>query len=212
MFRHVRNASLAVLCAATTFAVSLASAPTYRVIFYMTGHQYVAPIGIVEGSPGVFYSNGENLIFSVTLAGKAISLASFEDPPYNSGVGQGVMAANRLLYSSVSETIHGGVGNVFSVGPAAGSEQIYSPHRLSMQPIAGNLPNGELFGIAYDFSNGLSNLARVGLDGNVTLFSQFLSTDRLAVPVYGGDGSYYGVSQPAVSGANGVNPWAETRS
>jgi hypothetical protein len=111
------------------------------------------------------------------------------------------MAANGLLYSSIDQPAgsSGFSGNVFSVGPTAGSEQTYPAQSLVMAPISGNLPDGKLFGTVFNYSNNTAGLATVDLQGLVTQFYQFPSTDRsdsFGVPIRGVDGNYYGVALP----------------
>jgi uncharacterized repeat protein (TIGR03803 family) len=178
--------------------MSPAYTASYSVAYYST-KQTSEPIGIIEGSPGVLYSQASgSAIYSVTKQGTAIILASFSDPPYVIGSAPGSMAANALLYSSVGQV---GSGSIFSVGSTAGTETTYPTSTLSLIPVAGNLPNGNLFGLAGNYSNNSYNLATIDLRGNVTPFYQFPSTDRPSPPIYAEDGNYYGVSQPAVSGA-----------
>jgi hypothetical protein len=110
------------------------------------------------------------------------------------------MADNGLLYSSVSQA---GSGNIFSVGPTAGTMTTYPPSIYALAPVAGGLPSGSLFGMAGSVSGNTNYLATVDTNGNVTPFYTFPSTDRYpGVPIYGSDGNYYGVAQPYATGQN----------
>ena len=195
MINHLRNAPLLALCALTAGSVYPASAATYSAVAYLTS-QDSAPIGIVEGSPSVFFAQaGGAIIFSVTTQGATTVVASFATPPYIVESAPGAMGANSLFYSSVSQTTIGpGSGNMFSVTAAAGSEKIYSTLGLVMNPLAGNLPDGKLFGLVYDLSNGTLGIGTSDLSGNVATIYQFPGTDRPNTPIYGADGSYYGTA------------------
>jgi hypothetical protein len=139
-------------------------------------------------------------MLSVTVQGTATTLAGFPTPPYNLE-SPPVTAANGLVYSSVSQTIAGGSGNLFSVGSTPSSEHTYPTAALALVPLTGNLPDGKLFGISYAFSDASNSLATVDLTGNVTPFYRFPAIDSPGLPVYHGDGNYYGTALPVVSGA-----------
>jgi hypothetical protein len=66
---YLRGASMAALLAVAAGRASAASGTPYRVIAYMPGGvTYVAPTGITEGSPGVFYvATIQPAIVSVTV-------------------------------------------------------------------------------------------------------------------------------------------------
>jgi hypothetical protein len=197
----IRNPFLALFVAigATATGSYAASKPTYRVVYYAT-NKTSDLVGIAEGAPGVFYLNAGSVeIFSVA-GGRATILASFSSPPYEVGSGPGAMADNGLLYSSVSQA---GSGNIFSVGPTAGTMTTYPPSIYALAPVAGGLPSGSLFGMAGSVSGNTNYLATVDTNGNVTPFYTFPSTDRYpGVPIYGSDGNYYGVAQPYATGQN----------
>jgi uncharacterized repeat protein (TIGR03803 family) len=200
---YFRSFSLLGLCVIAGTGSLPAAGPTYSAVYYLTD-QTSGAVGIIEGSSGVFYSaTGATMsIFSVSTLGTETTLATFEDPPYTLGSNPGVIAANGLLYSSVSEVKGVGSGNVFSVSPAPGSEQIYPPQRLAVGPLSGSLPNGEMFGIAYNLTNSIESLVTVDLGGKVTSLYVFAAGDRPARPIYGADGSYYGISyNSSVSGS-----------
>jgi uncharacterized repeat protein (TIGR03803 family) len=198
MENYFRNLSLLGLSVIAGTGPLPAAAPTYRAVYYETDQTGEA-VGIVEVSPGVFYSaTGSTMaIFSVGTQGLETTLATFLDPPYILGSSPGATGANGLFYSSVSEVEGVGSGNIFSVSSAVGSEQIYPAQRLAALPLSGNLPNGILFGVLYDFSNGSRNLGTVALSGKATAFYEFPSGDRPATPIYGADGNYYGISYNA---------------
>ena len=63
-----------------------------------------------------------------------------------------------------------------------------------MIPVAGNLPDGHLFGLVANFSNATYYLGTGDTGGEVTTFFEFPSTDRPATPIYGADGNYYGTA------------------
>jgi uncharacterized repeat protein (TIGR03803 family) len=201
MKNRFRDAILLPLWIIAAGVPSPAAGATYRVVYYLT-NQNQAAIGIIEGSPGVFYSqSGAVVIFSVTTQGNATTLATFQDPPYGIESNPGAIAANGLLYSSVEQVINGGSGNVFSVSSTPGSEHIYPAQSLAAAPLAGNLPDGKLFGLVYNFSTG-NTLGTADLGGNVASFYQFPSGDRPATPIYAADGNYYGISyNPGVTGS-----------
>jgi uncharacterized repeat protein (TIGR03803 family) len=167
---------------------------TYSAVAYMTG-QNSQPIGIAEGVPGLFFVQASGtLIFSTTTQGATIIVASFPDPPYTVGSGPGAVAANGLLYSSISQTTGNGSGNIISMSSTAGSEDTYAAQNFAMIPLAGTLPGGKLFGLAYAFSNASYNIGTTDLSGNMTTLYQFPTTDRAIAPVYGSDGNYYGTA------------------
>jgi uncharacterized repeat protein (TIGR03803 family) len=199
MTNHAPNAFLLALFAVNVGAAPPPPAATYRVIVYLTS-QNQGPIGIVQGSPGLFYSQNGNII-SVTTQGTVNTLATFPDPPYTVE-SYPVAAANGLAYSSIDQIgSGGGSANVFSVNSTPGSELTYPVQSLA-PVIAGNLPNGILFGVAYGFTGGPPDFATVDLAGNVAPLYQFPSGDRPGAPIYGADGDYYGTSQPAAGGGN----------
>jgi uncharacterized repeat protein (TIGR03803 family) len=177
-----------------------ASEPVYTAIYYSTSKTSEI-IGIAEGAPGLFYLNaGAVEVFSLGPGGRATIVAKFSSPPYEVGSIPGVVAANGLLYSSVSQASS---GEIFSVGPTADTMTTYPVGNYALTPVAGSLPSGQLFGIAYNYSNGSNNLAIIDTSGGVASFYMFPSTDRYpGVPIYGADGNFYGVAQPNTVGQN----------
>jgi hypothetical protein len=196
------NPRLALIIAmgAAPILLQAASTPVYTAVYYST-NKTSEPGGIAEGAPGVFYLNGGGVeLFSLGPGGRATVVAPFSSPPYQVGSVPGVVAPNGLLYSSVSQV---GSGQIFSVGPTAGTVTTYPASSYALTPVAGGLPSGQLFGIAYNYSNGSNNLATVGTGGGVAGFYMFPSTDRYpGVPIYGTDGNFYGVAQPNTAGQN----------
>jgi len=192
---HSQSAPVLALCILAAGAVYPASAATYSAVAYMTS-QNAEPLGIAEASPGVFLVQaGGTLIFSVTSQGVTTILASFADPPYTVESAPGATAANSLFYSSIAQTrVHGGSGNMLSVSPILGSEKTYPGQVLSLGPVAGNLPSGNLFGLVYNFSNATNAVGTSDVDGHMAVTYQFPGTDRPAAPIYGADGNYYGTA------------------
>jgi hypothetical protein len=194
---YLRNVLVLSLMSASSLQCA-APAATYTVVAYLSA-QNQAPIGIVEGAPGLFYTLAGN-VSSVTSKGVVTTLATFPDPPYIQQSAPGATASNGLLYSSVEQVINSGSGNAFSVATTAASEHTYSTQSIA-PTIVGNLPGGELFGTAYNFSVEGNGLATISLNGSVTTIYQFPSTERLTLkPIYGSDGNYYGTSEPSSGG------------
>ena len=141
-FRIIRTLVSPVLVVALTTGLASAGA-TYYVVYNLTG-QNASATAVAQGLPGLFYAaTGGYAVISVTTGGAATTVASFPQG-YVMQSNPGAIAANGLLYSSVSTITS---ANVFSVGPKAGSEKIYGTQTL-ITHLAGNLPNGKLFGLA----------------------------------------------------------------
>src|ERR1039457_5591556 len=121
-----RKIVLAVLCTVAACTPSASAQATFRVVSYV--NQLQQPVGITEGSPGVFYSFGGSIqsVFSVTTQGSKTVLASF--PSGHNILAPLVSAANGRLYSAVTYMLN--PVNAFSVGPSAGSKRLYSPQQL----------------------------------------------------------------------------------
>ena len=169
--------------------------PRPSLIASTPSNQTQAPIGIVEGSSGVFYAQASGVeIYSVTKAGVVSIAASFADPPYNVESAPGSVGANGRLYSSIETTENAGAGTVFSVTPRADSQLLYSSSSYA-PTFSGTLPSGNLFGSAYIFPTYSWALATSTLAGIVTPFYQFPSTDRPFLPIRGADGNFYGTAQ-----------------
>jgi hypothetical protein len=164
---------------------------TFRVITYV--NQLQQPMGITEGSPGVFYSVGgsaNRAVFSITAQGVKTVLAGF---PASHGITPVVSAANGRFYSAVTYMLN--PVSVFSVTPAPGSEQIYSPQILFPE-FTQNLPDGMLLGVAGTLSSTPTYyLAKCDLQGNLTTIYQFPAGETLPLTaIYASDGNYYGIS------------------
>jgi hypothetical protein len=140
------------LCIALFPLAAVSSGATFRTVYYMQS-PYQQPGGLIEGSPGILYSQADGLvIFSLTIKGVITYLATIQDPPYILE-SVPVSAANGSFYAfyeSVSNT--GGSANVFSVG-AGGGMQVYPAQSLAIS-FSQNLPDGTLLGTAYEFSVG----------------------------------------------------------
>src|ERR1035441_8133650 len=103
MINYNLKSSVLAACALAIAGLSPAAAGTYSVIYNMS--QYSSPGALVEGSPGVFYTNVDPPpgIVSVTKQGVLTALATFQDPPYVIETGL-VTAANGLLYAGLRYT------------------------------------------------------------------------------------------------------------
>ena len=101
---------LLILCATFASTIFAASPPTFRVVYNMTGG-YDQPGGVIEGSPGVFYSiagSGPSIAFSLTSQGSQTILGTFPNPSsFQSLLASG---PNGRFYS----TIYWGPGNYTS--------------------------------------------------------------------------------------------------
>ena len=92
---------------------TVAGQVSFRVI-----SQVSVPVGLAEGSPGVFYSiSSPQAAFSVTTQGKLTILATF--PNGTNITSPLVSSANGRFYSATNSQAH--VNNVFSVDSAASS-------------------------------------------------------------------------------------------
>ncbi len=195
MINHLRTMPLVALCALAS-PIACTAAASYRAVAYMTT-QNSEPLGLLEGSPGLFFVQaGAGIIFSVTTQGAVTVLAEFP-VGYQVESVPGATGANGLFYSSVEQPDDGaGTGNIISVSSAPGSERTYGTESLAMTPIAGNLPTGKLYGLVYNFSAGANAVGTSDLRGTVATFYQFPGTERPSTPIYGADGNYYGTSYP----------------
>ena len=189
--RHIFTYILAATCCVAATAAPATPGPAYSVVAYLPGGAYVEPAGIMEGGPGTFCSQGEGpALFSVNLQGKFTTLATFTSPPYVISSNP-IPGPNILVYSSVATAEGGSQASVFSVGAKAGTERTYAAQDVA-PGLAGNLPDGTLFALAYAFSGKPPALATVDTAGKVTPFYQFPSTDTVYLPIRGNDGNYYG--------------------
>lgn len=182
-----KGVSLA-LCVIAASITPVEGQATFRVISYM--NRLSQPVGLTEGSPGVFYSvagGGPSAAFSITVQGAKTILATFPSGYIVDALL--TSAANNRFYSSVQPSISS--ANVFSVSSVPG-KQFYPPQTPVPFPTQ-NLPGGKLLGVAASAT--LWYLVNVDLKGNVTLVYQFPSGERLPITaMYASDGNYYGVS------------------
>jgi hypothetical protein len=146
-----RTISALVLLVITPVPRSAGGQATFRVVAYM--NQYDQPQGILEGSPGVFYSqsgSATTVVLSITAQGVKTILASFK-------IGYSlpsllVSGANGRFYSTAQ--FNSNSPSVVSVASNPGSKLFYAP--LSMDPImTQNLPDGTLLGFAQNLSHTL---------------------------------------------------------
>ena len=112
---------------------------TFHVVTYL--RQFGPPNGLVEGSPGIFFSEGGQMPFAVTAQGAKTILASF--PASEFVTGPLVSAADSRYYSAFQPSSN--TARIFSVGSVAGKQE------YSVQDIAPvftqNLPDTTLLGI-----------------------------------------------------------------
>jgi len=166
---------------------------TFRVIAYMD--RYDQPIGIIEGSPGVFYSESGNAVLSVTTQGSKTILANF---PNNAVLLSLAVAGSDGLFYSTIWTEKATTAEVFSVPSMPAGLKLYSPQTIApflMQ----NLPDSKFLGLAGGVSSHLYSLVTTDLHGNVTPIYQFTSADQPETALYASDGNYYGVVQGATA-------------
>src|SRR6266568_5814926 len=98
IIRYLRTAVSITLCAIAASAVPAAGQATFRIVSYM--YQYGPPVGLTEGSPGIFYSVGgvpNYAAFSITTQGSKTILTVFPTSTYVTA--PLVSAANGRLYS-----------------------------------------------------------------------------------------------------------------
>ncbi len=188
------------LCFAAAAAV-YAAAPSFHVISSLGG--YEQPGGLIEGSPGVFYSEASisgygDLAFSVTAQGATTTLATLQGNRVNIQ-SLLVSASNGRFYSSVEPSSY--PATVFSVSSVPGSQQVYAAQNF-VASLSQNLPDGALLGRAgWDFAYVIT----CNLGGVVAPVYQFPANQGIAAPiVYGNDGNYYGVEEDALDSAGYV--------
>jgi len=174
------------LCAAAVHTAGATGPVSFRVIYNVEGYQQ--PGGILEESPGVFYTTAAapTVVFSVTSAGSQTILGTFPTGPIlQSPI---VSGPNNRVYSA----IYGATYNVFSVTSAPGGLKVYPANSLD-PALTQNLPDGTLLALAS--SAGVWGPAKCDLTGNVTSLAQLPGSYRLANVIYATDGNYYGVAQ-----------------
>jgi hypothetical protein len=182
----MRTASILVLSVIALGVPHSASAASYRVVYYMQA--YNQPGGLIEGSPGTFYSTATgpaDVLFSITSTGTIAYLAMFN--LNTTGIlSVPVSAANNLFYSILGYTGGSTSYNVISVDSTPGSLRTYPTQSIPIL-MAQNLPDGALLGY------NTAQLVKSGLGGAVSLIYEFPSGNRPYAPVYITDGSYYGL-------------------
>ncbi|MGO4880755.1 MAG: choice-of-anchor tandem repeat GloVer-containing protein [Bryobacteraceae bacterium] len=170
-----------------------AAQPVFRIISSLSG--YDQPGGLLEGAPGIFYSEaaipGSNiqLAFSLTTQGVTTTLASFQGSAVNIQ-SRLVSASNGRFYSSVEPSSY--AATVFSLSPSPGGQRVY-PAQNFVPSFSQNLPDGMLLGVAgWD----TDYVITADLGGVVTPVYQFPANQVLPTPViYAGDGNYYGIEE-----------------
>jgi len=179
--------------AALAFAGSLAPASsqvTFKIVAPM--YRYGQPAGLIEGSPGVFYSeagSGTTVLFSVSAAGTKTVLTSL--PSGYQVASLAVGGADGRYYSEFEHD--NTAGNVFSVTPVPASRQVYAPQPL-VPELTQNLPDGDLLSVAVGLDASPWYFAKVSLNGTVAPIYQLPADQRAATAIYASDGNYYGVS------------------
>lgn len=197
LFRPSRIALLLALATVVGSGPPAAAQVTFRVVLNLQG--FYQPGGILEGSPGVFYStattaSASNAIFSVTSQGLAFTVLG--------GIPKGdlflsilVSASNSRFYSVVNVGNPPFTNNLFSVTSAPGGQTLY-PAQAFAPTLTQNLPGRTLLGVASPLTLGGWSVIKSDLNGNVTSLFEFPSTDRPENVIYASDGNYYGVVEP----------------
>jgi uncharacterized repeat protein (TIGR03803 family) len=184
--------SLALCVTATRIASG--SQASFRIVSYMD--KYDQPVGLIEGSPGVFYgvagASSTFVGFSVTPQGTKTILASFPSG-YNIG-SLFAAASNHRLYSSVQ--LSANPAAVFSIAATPG-KQVYPAQNLN-PTLTQSLPDGKLLAVATKLVGTVISyyLATVDMNGVVSAVTQFPSNELdPGTAIYASDGNYYGISQ-----------------
>jgi hypothetical protein len=176
------------LCGTLASQPRPAAPATFRVIF-QAQQKYQQPVGIIEGSPGVFYSMADaEIIFSITAGGSVTTLADYsQGPPYGI-LTPPVSACNELFYSMLTHSSGSTTSNVISVNSTPGNVRTY-PSQSYFPFLTQNLPDGDLL------AEGLGpyRLLKSDLGGNVSVLYEFPTGDTPGHPIYG-DGHYYGTA------------------
>jgi len=178
------------LAGAALFGAPAPAQPKFRVVSAMG--QYIGPVGLAEGTPGVFYTfggGGPEWAISVTSSGTITQLAAF---PLGYLVYPIVSASNERYYGS---TYNAGANNVFSVSAKANSLISY-PQQAISPVFTQNLPDGTLLAVGGDLSTGgTAYIVKSDLQGNIAPIYQFPAGEQLPNnAILGADGNYYGVS------------------
>jgi uncharacterized repeat protein (TIGR03803 family) len=190
--RALRSGCLVALCLMAAVA-SEAAQPTFRVVYNLVG--YDQPGGLIEGSPGVFYSiagSGPSVAFSVTSQGIQTILGSI--PKGSLFTSLLVAGTDGRFYTSVYSGTSQPEYGLLSVSPDANSKQIYPAQKIAPE-MTQNLPNGKLLGVGVGLTAGVGwDIFEASLDGTVTPIAQFPLTDRTENVIYADDGNYYGAA------------------
>ncbi|HXM42021.1 MAG TPA: choice-of-anchor tandem repeat GloVer-containing protein [Bryobacteraceae bacterium] len=178
------------LCAIALTVASAAAQTAFHVIAYRD--RLGGPGGIVEGSPSLLYfaTGTDSAILSITPQGTETVLTTF--PSGYQMLGPVVSAPNGRFYDVVA--VGANPANVFSVGGAAGSRQLYAS-QSSAPFLTQNLPDGNLLGTAVGIGDNPWYVASVGLKGAVTPIYQFPAGDVALTVTYASDGNYYGLAE-----------------
>jgi uncharacterized repeat protein (TIGR03803 family) len=181
--RTIRAAS--VMAGYVIAFAALAGQPSFRIVSYM--YQWGPPIGLTEGSPGIFYSFGgsaQQAAFSMTTQGTKLILATFPTSTYIQA--PLVSAADQRFYSALAPSF-----SVFSVSSTPG-KQVYQPQAI-VPEFTQNLPSASL--LAVGAGRTTFYLVIGTLKGTVTSIYSFPSGERLPhSAMLASDGNYYGVS------------------
>jgi len=158
-------------------------------------NQYNQPAGIIEGSPGVFYSMTSGNVFSVTSKGAMTTLAV---PPTGAQVISRVVSGpDGRYYTAVESSFD---PQILSVTSSPGSA-VTGPVQSIAPAMYQGVPDGTFLGGGQLDASGY--VLGVSASGQVTPVYQFPSGERqYSNVVYANDGNYYGVSQqnPATTG------------
>jgi uncharacterized repeat protein (TIGR03803 family) len=179
------------LCAIAMTVASEAAQATFHVISYT--NQHPAPIGMVEGSPGLFYlaTGTHPVMLSITAQGAETVLTSFPGG-HTQMLGAVVSGPNGRFYDTVEAVVNS--ANVFSVSSAAGSRQVYESQAIAPF-LTQNLPGGMLLGTAVGAGDSPWYVATVDLKGDVTPIYGFPAGDDALAVTYASDGNYYGLAE-----------------
>ncbi len=187
--RRFRVAILSALCAAGA-ALPAGGQVTFRIVSNMG--KWGPPGGLVEGTPGVFYSTGgvaQQVAFSITTQGAKTFLASFPVSTYVEV--PLVSASNQRFYSSIVNRDN--TQNVFSVSSSIG-KMLYGDETI-LPLFTQNLPDGLLLGVGIGPADNPLYLIRATIAGAVTPIYSFPTGEVLPhTALYANDGNYYGVS------------------
>ena len=190
IIHYLRKALSLGLCSIALTVASAAAQTAFHVIAYRD--RLGGPGGIVEGSPSLLYfaTGTDSAILSITPQGTETVLTTF--PSGYQMLGPVVSAPNGRFYDVVA--VGANPANVFSVGGAAGSRQLYAS-QSSAPFLTQNLPDGNLLGTAVGIGDNPWYVASVGLKGVVAPVYQFPAGDVALTVTYASDGNYYGLAE-----------------